>query len=139
MFKNKRALIIHKQVSFSCFLGAVHGTITGDVSDDGSEVFPVRITAQTNLGSGSFDLKINGNETIDEELQGAKVEVTISQWQCDQETLSFHVKAVAKKAFLSCNILDESFRGSRHNAETLTNVLADLDMKLKSLSAAKSS
>lgn len=137
MFKNKRALIIHKQVSFSCFLGAVNGTITGDVYDDGSEVFPVRITAQTNLGSGSFDIEIKGNETIQEEFKGAKVEVIISQWQCNQETLSFHVKAVAKKSFFSCTILDESFRGSRHNAETLANVLADLDMKLKSLSAAK--
>ena len=137
MFKNKRALIIHKEVSFSCFLGAVHGTITGDVYDDGSDVFPVHITAQTNLGAASFNFDIQGNQTIKEEPHGVKVEITISQWQCDQETLSFHVKAVASKYFASCTIIDETFRGSRHNAETFANRLEELEKRLKSLSPDK--
>lgn len=130
---NKKVLIISKTIKFSCFLGAVHGTIRGEVFDQGTSVFPAHITAESNLGGGSFDIDLKGNEEITEKIEGATIKITISDWQVSASKLSFHIKAVAKKGFLSCTIVDETFSGSRHNAEAFKLLMASFDKKLEAL------
>jgi hypothetical protein len=127
-------IIIQKTVSFSCFSGIAHGTVSGQVTDNGTNTFPTHITVNSNLGSGSFNIDLKGNETIKEKIQGIDVEITVSDWKVDQSTLSFHLKAVAKKKVLftlSCTVVDESFKGNRHNAQVANERLIALNNQLE--------
>ena len=134
---NKRVIIINKTVDFNCFLGAAKGSIRGEIYDQGSNIFPSHITVDSNLGSGSFELNLQGNQVINEEIQGVSIEITISEWQANEQILSFHLKAVAKKTIVfpvSCTVINETFRGSRHNSEAFNLLIASFNKQLESLS-----
>lgn len=137
LLSNKRVNIINKTVPFSCFFGAAKGTISGEVYDQGSNVFPAHITVDSNLGSGSFDIDLQGNEVIKEEIHGVKVKITISDWNVNENGLSFHLKAVATKTIvfsISCTVVDETFSGGRHHAEAFNLLMASFNKKLEALS-----
>ncbi len=135
MLKTRNSIIIHKTTSFSCFGGLIRGQLEGDIYDKGNDVFPVHMTARTNLGDGSIDFELKGNETITEEIQGITIKVDITQWKVDEKSLSFHVKGVAKKLFFSCTIIDETFKGNRYDTEAFSLLMVDLNKKLGALSA----
>jgi hypothetical protein len=134
---NKRVIIINKTVNFNCFLGAARGSITGEIYDQGSDVFPAHITVDSNLGAGSFELNLQGNQVIKEDVQGVKIEVTVSEWEATENILRFHLKAVATKKIVfpvSCTVIDTTFSGARHNSEAFTFLLSSFNKKLEALS-----
>ncbi|MBN8563990.1 MULTISPECIES: hypothetical protein [unclassified Leptolyngbya] len=128
--------VIHKEdVPFSCF-GMINGTVDVIVSDPQTGcTFPVLLIAHTNLGSGSIPIDISGNGTIHKKIFGFDVDITVSNWHCDQSTVSCHVKAVVKVVLASCQVLDKDFTIPRHNSETLAAAIADLHTRLEASSA----
>lgn len=133
MLENGNPRIIYKKVNFSCFVGLVHGTIDAAVYDQGTKEFPTIITVDTNWGAGSISHSLTGNEQIKKEVNGINVEVNISNWKCDENELSFHVKGVGKKSIFSCTVIDENFRGVRLNAERYARAKAALISKIEAM------
>lgn len=108
-------VIIDDKASFSCFAGFAKGTIEITVCDNGSNDFPSVAKVITNLGSGSISITLSGNTTIHKDVNGIGVTVTISDWKCTSEILSFHIKAEAKKSIFSCKVLDRNLNGHRYD------------------------
>jgi len=124
------ATIIEKEKAFS-FLG-INGTINLEVCDNGRDEFPSLVTVKSNIGNGSLDLVLKGNESQEKVVKGITIMVQISEWHCTPERLSFHVKATAKYGFLSITIFDETLSGQRHNDLVFTK---DLERSLANASA----
>ena len=68
--------------------GVVWGTITSYVYDNGTSKFPTHIYGKTSLGSGGMDVVLKGNETINKNIKGIEVTVTISGLFEDQAEFS---------------------------------------------------
>ncbi len=125
--------IIYEKVSFSCFLGFVKGTIEVSVYDKGTSEFPLLGTVETNLGSGTISYTLKGNEIIKKSASGITIEVTISEWKCTPQVLSFHVKAVGKKGLFSCTVIDRTVKGDRHNKKSHEELIRATFLKLEAL------
>lgn len=123
--------IINERVSFSCFWGVVKGSIEFSVYDNGSQVFPSIATIETNLGSGSVNLDLSGNETIKKSAAGVDVTVEITNWSVSSSELSFHVKASGKKGILGCTVFNQTLRGARHNSADLEDKMNAMFAKLE--------
>ena len=123
---NGLPIIIDEKTSFSCFLGFVKGTIELLVHDNGSDQFPSVATVNTNLGSGSTSFTLSKNETIKKSINGIDITVTISDWKCTAQDLSFHVKAEAKKGFFSCTVFNRTLNGKRHDDSLFKEQMAEL-------------
>ncbi len=123
---NGLPIIIDEKTNFSCFMGFVKGTIELLVYDNGSDQFPSMATVNTNLGSGSISLTLSKNETIKKSISGIDINVTISDWKCTVQDLSFHVKAEAKKGLFSCTVFDRTLNGKRHNVALFEEQMTEL-------------
>ncbi len=111
--------IIHEKINFSCFSGFALGTIDTSVNDQGNTEFPTVINVNTNLGRGSITLTLKGNETIKKSVNGIVIEVSIFEWNCTKEKLSFHAKAVMFNTVinkLSCTVINTKLSGKRYSA-----------------------
>lgn len=125
--------IIEEKTNFSCFLGFVKGTIELSVYDNGSDQFPTIATVNTNLGGGSISLTLSKNETIKKSVSGIDINVSISNWKCTKQELSFHVKAVSKKGFASCNVFDRTLSGQRHDPALFKEQMSELLKKAEAV------
>jgi hypothetical protein len=129
-------VILQKDIPLSCFSGTIHGSVGIDILDPNTDVFPVQLTAKTNLGTGSIPIEISGNGTIRKQIFGVDVDITISNWHCDRETVTCHVNAVGTKfRVFSCTVLNEDFTIKRHNPETFANAIADFHARLETLAS----
>lgn len=124
-------IIIDDKFKFKCPLNVVHGTIELVVYDNKTDEFPAVVKADTNMGSGSISISLKGNETIKKSISGINAEVQISKWQCNNEELSFHIKAQAKKGFIKCTICDRTFKGDRHNEAIFAEQMSDILKKVE--------
>jgi hypothetical protein len=128
-------VIIHEDIHFSCFGGIAKGDLIIDVHDNGTTNFSTTVTANTNLGSGSVIIDLSGNKKITKKVSGVEIQVEVSQWKCSKTELSFHLKAKAKKSFLSCKIVDKTLQGKRFDNEEFESKLAKCAKEAESVEA----
>tara|TARA_R110001583_G_scaffold24456_2_gene89153 strand:+ start:3342 stop:3755 length:414 start_codon:yes stop_codon:yes gene_type:complete len=133
--KDGLPIIISDDIHFSCFGGIAKGNIIIDVHDQGIEEFPTTVKANTNLGSGTVSIVLKGNEKLKKKVSGIEIQVEVSKWECSENELSFHLKAKAKKSFLSCTIVDKTLKGERYNNEKFEVKLAQLVKEAESVEA----
>jgi hypothetical protein len=122
-------VIINDRTEFSCF-GIVRGSVTIIVKDNGTNCFPTTGIVQTNLGGGEINQELCGNGQWHREVSGMKVTVTVSNWRATAQSLSFHIKIVAKRSIFSCTVLDKTLRSARHNKALQDDLLESLTAQL---------
>ncbi|RZT91827.1 hypothetical protein EV201_3045 [Ancylomarina subtilis] len=133
--KNGLPIIISDNIHFSCFGGVAKGNIIIDVHDKGTTEFPTTVKADTNLGSGTVSIVLKGNEKITKKVSGVEIQVEVSKWNCTPTELSFHLKAKAKKSFLSCTIVDKTLRGARYDNQKFEAKLTQVVKEAESVNA----
>lgn len=127
-------VILEENIPFSCFGNLLQGSIKVTVCQaHNSCVFPVQITADTNVGKGVIPIEIKGNEIINKKVFGVDIIITISNWFCDQKTVSCHVKAVGEKIFY-CTVIDKDFNVNCHDEEAHKMTINNLITEIESLS-----
>ncbi|WP_075601888.1 hypothetical protein [Saccharicrinis aurantiacus] len=122
--ENGLPIIINESESFS-IMGIIKGSVDIKVYDDGTSKFPVLATIDSNKGSGSQSLTIDGNKKESTTVSGVKITITISEWNCTDSLLSFHLKVEAKKSFIHKTVFNKTLSGTRHNT-TLHNKKMEL-------------
>lgn len=133
-------VILKDNVPFDC--GPISGSADIVVTDPyfPNCVFPVQVIAHTPVGTRAIpSFEIKGNGEIKESVVGIDVEISISDWHCDSKTVTCHVKAVAKKFFMSCIVIDKDYQIERHNPQVFEVAIADFHARLEALDGAENS
>lgn len=139
ILENGAARIIHVVKHYSCFEVPLYGPLVyGDaVVDIYDDRYPdcnflVILSTTSNLGAGSQSFRIGGPEEKVISIHGIDVMIEMSDWHCDQNSVSVVVTATAKKLGVSCTIFDhERIQCSRHNPNVMTARISELDERLR--------
>ena len=107
--------IISKRNSFSFFAGFVTGSVEIALCDNGSKHFPCVVIVESRLLNCSTALTFSQNENILKQLGNISINLKVSEWNCTNTEISFHLKIIMKKGFLSYVIFDAPLYRKRYN------------------------
>ncbi len=107
--------ILTRRNSFSYFAGLVRGTVELALCDNGSEYLPCVAIVESRLLNCSAVLSFSRNESISKQIGNVSIKLKVSEWNCTNSEISFHLKIIARRGLLRFVIFDAPLYKKRYN------------------------